>query len=186
MPCSNPKRFSFYYKVEGRTCVLLFKCSIVLLFKCSMLRVQGSMLRVQGSKGTGTELVEVSRFNASRSYFDRLSIRCLCSKCRTLSEAEVRLFKCSMLRVQGSKGVACSNVLLFACSNVRLFKCSLVQLLRVQGSKGTGTELVEVSRFNASRSYFDRLCIRASRSRFVCSNPEQSFPKFGTLEKFIL
>jgi len=128
MPCSNPKRFSFYYKVEGRTCVLLFKCSIVLLFKCSMLRVQGSMLRVQGSKGTGTELVEVSRFNASRSYFDRLSIRCLCSKCRTLSEAEVRLFKCSLVQMFNASRSRFKGGRLFKCSLVQMFKCSLVQM----------------------------------------------------------
>ena len=114
----------------------------------SMLRVQGSMLRVQ--------IVQCSRFNASRS-----NVQCSRFNCFA--------FKVQLLRVR-----------MFACSNVQMFNCFAFKCSNVQGSIASRSRFnasrsnvqcsiasrsnVQCSRFNASRSRFN-----ASRSLVHCS-----------------
>jgi len=128
--------------------VLLFKCSIVQMFYCSIVRMFKCSI-VHGSIGRALSL---SKCNALRSYFDRLSILCLrvllfkCSIVLLFNCPNVLLFNCSKFNWPGSEvvevqcfafilrqaqfpGSSRSIVLLFGCSIVRMFKCSNVLLL---------------------------------------------------------
>ena len=94
--------------------------------QCFAFKVQGSMLRVQGSKGRALSL---SKCNASRSYFDRLSIRA--------SRSIVQMFYCSFIQLFNAArsrfNAARSIVQMFYCSFIQLFT-SLIPIVKILAS----------------------------------------------------